>query len=53
MNTVDIYFNDLSPETQQAVLSAANIKYPHEGNWDVDIIPLAILSFESEEQSND
>ncbi len=46
---VEIYFSDLTPEAQQRVLDAAGITDPKEANWDGDILPLAIISFEPEQ----
>lgn len=50
MKSVDIYFNDLTPEAQDEVLKAASIKDPKERNWDINIIPLATLDFEDEDE---
>ncbi|KKM92857.1 hypothetical protein LCGC14_1214290 [marine sediment metagenome] len=38
---MDIYYSDLIPETQQAVLETLGIKTPEEGNWDT--FPLFVL----------
>lgn len=48
MNTVEIYFNDLSSKKQAEVLQAAGIETEEDGNWDV--LPLAIVDFETEEK---
>lgn len=49
MKEMEIYFSDLTPEAQKRALEAAGIEDPKEANWDMDIIPIAIASFESEE----
>lgn len=41
MDTVEIFFRDLTPEAQQAVLKLYGYNSPDEGNW--DICPLFIL----------
>ena len=47
--TFEIYFNDLSKETQERLLKELNINDPADF---CDIIPLAILDFEVEEQGD-
>ena len=47
MQSIDIYFYDLTTEAQQKVLGAAGMKDPAEGNWDV--LPLTSLEFETED----
>lgn len=39
--TIEIYFWDLVPETQDAILDAAGISDPKEANWDV--FPITII----------
>ncbi len=41
MDTVEIFFRDLVPEAQQAVLELHGYNSPDEANW--DIYPLFIL----------
>ncbi len=41
--TVEIYFQDLTPQKQSEVLSALGIKDPKDANLDIDVVPLAIL----------
>lgn len=47
-NEVEIFFSDLQPEAQKRVLEAAGISDPKEANWDLDIVPVATVSFEVE-----
>lgn len=49
-NSLDIYFRDFTPETQEAILETAGIRDPKEANWDV--FPITILTFEAEEGGN-
>lgn len=51
MNSVEIFFKDLSPKKQQECLDAAGYESPDDGNW--DIIPLASVDFEPEEDEED
>ena len=37
-NQIEIFFKDLSPDVQQALLDLENLKSPEEANWDT--IPL-------------
>ncbi len=46
MNEFEIYFSDLTPEAQERALEAAGIKDPKEANWDLNIVPIAIATFE-------
>jgi hypothetical protein len=46
-NTVEIYFDDLTPEAQARVMEAMEIVDPSEGNFEIS--PLAILEFEVED----
>lgn len=48
MTSVQIFFNDLTPEAQERVLEAAGLSSAEEANWDV--IPLAVLDYEEEEE---
>jgi hypothetical protein len=49
MNTVEIYFRDLSDEKQAEILQAAGIDTEEDGNWDV--LPLAVVDFEPEDDN--
>jgi hypothetical protein len=42
-NELNIYFNDLTPEAQHKVLNFYGLKSPSEGNFDLDISPIAVL----------
>lgn len=46
MDTVEIYFADLIPETQREVLALYNVNSPEELNDDV--FPLFILQYEED-----
>ena len=48
MKEVEIYFNDLTKEKQKELLEAAGISDPKEANWDMNIIPIAIVNLEEE-----
>ena len=37
----NIYFNDLKPEAQKALLKFLGTIGPEEMNWDMDILPIA------------
>jgi hypothetical protein len=47
MNTVDIYFDDLTEEAQQRVMEAMGIEDYSEGNFELG--PFFILEFEPED----
>jgi len=51
MPSVEIYYDDLSEEKQQAALEAAGLATPEDGNWDV--YPLAVLEYEADEEGNE
>ena len=42
----EIYFNDLSEDAQRRLLEIVGAESASEMNWDLDILPLAVLSFE-------
>lgn len=42
--TFEIHFNDLKPEVQEELLDFMGIEDPKEMNWDVDTIPIAVIS---------
>ena len=48
---IDIYFNDLNERGQKKLLEAVNVTDPKDMNWDMDILPIAILGFEVEEEN--
>lgn len=50
INTVEIYFNDLTTEAQSKVCKAAGIATGADANW--DIIPIALVDFEETDDSN-
>lgn len=47
---MDLYFKDLTPEAQAALLKEAGITSPKEMNWDV--FPITELDFENEEDDD-
>lgn len=48
MVKVEIYYSDLNENAQKELLEAVGAANPGEMNWDSDILPLAILDFESD-----
>lgn len=50
MKSVEIYFSDLNKEAQARLLDAVNAETPADMNWDMDIIPIAVLDFEEEDE---
>ena len=46
MDTIEIYFDDLIPETQRKVLALYNVNSPKELN--ADLSPLFILQYEED-----
>ena len=53
MNTLKIFFSDLTPDAQVEALKAAGAKDPKDLNWDMDIIPLAMVDFEQTEDEEE
>lgn len=54
MKNVEIYFHDLKPEAQAAVLALNRISSPEEANW--EFVPLFILEepdFEEDEEGSE
>ena len=49
MKEFEIYFSDLNEDAQQRLMEAVGITDPKEMNWDMDIVPLAIYEFETQE----
>ena len=45
---VEIFFSDLNEKGQKKVLEANGYKDPSEGNYDIDMCPIAILEFQKE-----
>ena len=46
--TCDIFFSDLNERTQKDLMGAVGITDPKELNWDLDIIPIATMDFETQ-----
>lgn len=46
MKEFEIYFSDLNEEAQQALLDLVGASEASDMNWDMDILPLAVLNFE-------
>lgn len=49
---LEIFFSDLNEEGQKKVMDHFNIKSPEEGNFDMDILPLAIIESPIEDQED-
>ena len=49
MNTFEIYFSYLNEDAQKRLLDAVGVETAADMNWDMDIIPIAVYDFESEE----
>lgn len=43
METMEIYFSDLNEDAQKRFLEFEGISTPEEGNYDSDIVPIAVL----------
>ena len=50
MNTFEIYFSDLNEEAQEKLLEMVGAETPAEMNWDIDMCPIAIYEFETENE---
>lgn len=48
---VEIYFSDLSESGQKKILEANGYLSPADGNYDIDICPIAILEFEEDQNA--
>lgn len=48
METFEIYFSDLTPEAQDRFLKAQGLQSAAEGNYDMDLVPLATFDFENQ-----
>ena len=53
MSSVEIYFSDLNEAAQKELLKAVGATDPKEMNWDTDVLPLAILDFETAENEDE
>ena len=51
--SIDIFFNDLNDKAKAELLDAVRAKDAKEMNWDIDILPLATLDFEMEDENAD
>ena len=51
--SIDILFNDLNDKAKAELLDAVRAKDSKEMNWDIDILPLATLDFELEDEDAD
>lgn len=50
MRQFEIYFSDLNEDAQKRLLDACGYESASAGNWDIDILPLAIYDFQIEEE---
>ena len=46
--TYNIYFNDLNEKAQKELLEIVGAENASDMNWDIDIVPLAMVDFEVE-----
>ena len=46
MKEFEIYFSDLNREAQNRLLELVGAETASEMNWDMDIVPIAIVNFE-------
>jgi hypothetical protein len=42
--TLELYFSDLDPDAQQMYLDFQGLKSPKDGNLDLDIVPIHLLT---------
>ncbi len=49
MKTFEIYFSDLTDKAKKELMDLVGISDPKEMNWDLDVVPIAIVDFEDEE----
>lgn len=47
---VEIFFSDLNEKGQKKVLEANGYTDPSEGNYDIDMCPIAILEFQKNKE---
>lgn len=45
-----LYFSDLNEDAQSRLLKTVGSEDPKDENWDLDILPLAVLHFEEENE---
>ena len=50
MKTYEIYFSDLNEKAQKSFMEFLGINDPKEANMDMDIIPIATVDIEEEEE---
>lgn len=50
MTTVEIFYDDLTPEKQSEILRAAGLTNSEDGNF--EILPLAIVDFEPDDNTD-
>jgi len=53
MKTFEIYFSDLNDDAQKRILEMVGVDTPADMNWDMDIIPIAFVDFEVEDDDMD
>lgn len=53
MKTFYIYFSDLNENAQKHLLRLVGAKDAAEMNWDLDIVPLAMVDFEEDLDKED
>ena len=46
MISVELYFSDLNDKGKKKLLDALGYEDPSEGNYDINMCPIAILDFE-------
>lgn len=51
MKTFEIYFSDLNEDAQKRLLEAVGAESAADMNWDMDICPIAMYDFETEEET--
>jgi hypothetical protein len=49
----EIYFNDLNEECKLRFLDYLNITVPDDANFDTDILPIAIIEIEQDDEGQD
>lgn len=50
MAEFEIYFSDLNEDAQNRLLAFHGYSTPDEGNWDIDVAPLCILTTDEEDE---
>ena len=50
MKEFNIYFSDLNEDAQKRLLERVGVETPADMNWDIDICPIAVYTFEEEEE---